>query len=111
MKKKVVNQICILIAMSLTVMSLTACSNKPEASEGATQNVLTEKETTEVEQETENKTDDIVSAEESSVSNQGNNAQVGENIDAEMTTEEILDLFINGSISAISSTDISYGKI
>ena len=33
------------------------------------------------------------------------NAQTGENIGTEMTTEELLDLFINGSISAISSED------
>jgi hypothetical protein len=123
MKKKVVNLICI-----LTAMSLTACSNKPEASNETTQNVFTEKETTEVERETENKTDDIVNTEissvevgqetenktddivnsnESSVSNQENNAQAGENIDTEMTTDELLDLFINGSISAISSTDLT----
>lgn len=33
------------------------------------------------------------------------NAQMGENIGTEMKTEELLDLFINGSISAISSED------
>lgn len=33
------------------------------------------------------------------------NTQMGENIDTEMTTEELLDLFVNGSISAISSED------
>lgn len=33
------------------------------------------------------------------------NAQTRENIDTEMTTEELLDLFINGSINAISSQD------
>ena len=33
------------------------------------------------------------------------NAQTDENIGTEMTTEELLDLFINGSISAISSED------
>ena len=35
------------------------------------------------------------------------NAQTGENIGTEMTTEELLDLFINGSISAISSEDLT----
>lgn len=33
------------------------------------------------------------------------NAQTGENTDTEMTTEELLDLFINGQVSAISSED------
>ena len=36
------------------------------------------------------------------------NAQTGENIDTEMTTEELLDLFINGSISAINSEDSAF---
>ena len=36
------------------------------------------------------------------------NAQTGENIDTEVTTEELLDLFINGSISAISSGDSAF---
>ena len=36
------------------------------------------------------------------------NAQTGENIDTEMTAEELLDLFINGSISAISSGDSAF---
>lgn len=54
MKKNVVSLIGILV-----VMSLTACSNKPEASEGATQNVQTEQEATEIEQETETMADDL----------------------------------------------------
>jgi hypothetical protein len=33
--------------------------------------------------------------------------EAGENIGTETTTEELLDLFINGSISAISSTDLT----
>ncbi len=36
------------------------------------------------------------------------NVQMGGNIDTEMTTEELLDLFINGSISAISSGDSAF---
>ena len=36
------------------------------------------------------------------------NVQMGGNIDTEMTTEELLDLFINGSISAISSEDSAF---
>jgi hypothetical protein len=87
MKKKVVNLICILIVMSFIAASMTACGNKPEASNVVSQNVQTEQET--------------VNAEETSATNQESNAQAGENIG----TDELLDLFINGSISAISSTD------
>ena len=36
------------------------------------------------------------------------NAQTDESTDTEMTTEELLDLFINGSISAISSEDSAF---
>ena len=36
------------------------------------------------------------------------NVETSENIDTEMTTEELLNLFINGSISAISSEDSAF---
>ena len=49
----------------------------------------------------ETEEDKTIGAEES-------NAQTGENIGTEMTTEELLDLFINGSISAISSEDSAF---
>lgn len=48
--------------------------------------------------DSEIKEDETIPAEES-------NAQTDEKIDSEMTAEELLDLFINGAISAISSTD------
>lgn len=50
MKKNIVDLIGVLI-----VLSLTACSNKPEASPVAAQNVQTEQEAAEAEQETETK--------------------------------------------------------
>ena len=43
-------------------------------------------------------------AKESSVNQQENSAHI-ENADSEKTAEELLDLFINGSISAVDSTD------
>lgn len=48
-----------------------------------------------------NEEDKTIGAEES-------NAQMGESIDIEMTTEELLDLFINGSISANSSENSAF---
>jgi hypothetical protein len=84
MKKKAMNLICILIAMSFAAASLTACGNKPEATDRVIENVQTEQ-----------------NAEEASATNQESNAQSSENIGA----DELLDLFINGAISAISSTD------
>ena len=46
--------------------------------------------------------------EDKTISVEESNAQTSENIGTEMTTEEILDLFINGSISAISSEDSAF---
>ena len=46
-----------------------------------------------------------ISEEDKTIGAEESNAQTGENIGTEMTTEELLDLFINGSISAISSED------
>ncbi len=50
------------------------------------------------------KKDEVVNE---SIDVEESNAQASENIDSEMTAEELLDLFINGSISAISSTDLT----
>lgn len=55
--------------------------------------------------DTETKEDVTVNAKESSENQQENNAQAIENVDPERTAEELLDLFINGSISAVDSTD------
>lgn len=119
----------------LITMSLTACSNGPEASEdvaqnlqmkpevleGTAQNVQTEQETTMAEQETKTIADDLagestdseikgnetINAEESSVNQQENSLQAVENADSKRTAEELLDLFINGSIGAVDSTDLT----
>ena len=71
-------------------------ANADESSENQQESGMQIDESTNLETE-EDKT---IGAEES-------NAQTGENIGTEMTTEELLDLFINGSISAISSEDLT----
>jgi hypothetical protein len=53
------------------------------------------------------KKDEVVNTDEAATIQQESNAQAGENIDTETTAEELLDLFINGSISAIISTDLT----
>ena len=50
--------------------------------------------------------DETENAKESSVNQQENSAQI-ENADSEKTVEELLDLFINGSINAVDSTDLT----
>ena len=69
-------------------------ANADESSENQQESGMQIDENTNLETE-EDKT---IGAEES-------NTQTSENIDTEMTTEELLDLFVNGSISAISSED------
>lgn len=119
----------------LITMPLTACSNGPEASEdvaqnlqmkpevleGTAQNVQTEQETTMAEQETKTIADDLpgestdseikgnetINAEVSSVNQQENSLQAVQNADSKRTAEELLDLFINGSIGAVDSTDLT----
>lgn len=51
--------------------------------------------------------DATINEEESSASQQKNKVQTVENTEPERTAEELLDLFINGSISAVDSTDLS----
>lgn len=87
LKKNVASLISVLI-----VISSTACSNKPEASEGAAQNMQAEQETTEARKKI------FVNQQESSL-------QAVENTDSERTAEELLDRFINGSIGAVDPTD------
>ncbi len=53
------------------------------------------------------KKDEVVNTDESAASQQESSAQTVESTDSEMTAEELLDLFINGSISAIRSTDLT----
>lgn len=75
--KKIITLIC----ASLTALSITACEQVKE--------------------------DEIVNTEESSVNQQENNIQAVENADTEATGEELLELFINGSIGAVDSTDVT----
>ncbi len=53
------------------------------------------------------KKDEAVNTDESAASQQESSVQTVESTDSEMTAEELLDLFINGSISAIRSTDLT----
>ncbi len=53
------------------------------------------------------KGEEIVNAKESSANQQESSVQATGTADSEMTAEERLDLFINGSISAVDSTDMT----
>ena len=128
-------KIVILVCVFLTALNAVACGkatgdevlNTDESSvnqqEGSVQTV----EATDL----ETKEDETVNTDESSINQQESsmqtvesinleteedktigveksNVETSENIDTEMTTEELLDLFINGSISAISSEDSAF---
>lgn len=51
--------------------------------------------------------DEVINTESSSVNQQESSTQMVETTDSEMTSEELLDLFINGSIDAIDATDMT----
>lgn len=95
-------KIAILICAFLTALNVVACGqtkgdevvNKDESPARQQESEM------QIDGSTNSKTEEskTIGAEES-------NAQMDENIGTEMKTEELLDLFINGSISAISSED------
>ena len=125
-------KIVILVCVFLTALNVVACGqatgdevvNTDESSVNQQESSVLTVEATDL----EIKEDETVNADESSVNQQESsmqtvesmnleteedktigveksNVETSENIDTEMTTEELLDLFINGSISAISSED------
>ena len=127
-------KIVILVCVFLTALNAVACGkatgdevlNTDESSVNQQESSVQTVEATDL----ETKEDETVNTDESSINQQESsmqtvesinleteedktigveesNAQTGENIGTEMTTEELLDLFINGSISAISSADLT----
>ena len=128
-------KIVILVCVFLTALNVVACGqatgdevvNTDESSVNQQESSVLTVEATDL----EIKEDETVNADESSVNQQESsmqtvesmnleteedktigveksNVETSENIDTEMTTEELLDLFINGSISAISSEDSAF---
>ena len=128
-------KIAILVCVFLTALNVVACGqvkgdevvNKDESLTRQQDSSVQTVEDTDL----EIKEDETANADESSVNQQESsmqidestnleteedktigveesNAQTDENIGTEMTTEELLDLFINGSISAISSGDSAF---
>ena len=128
-------KIAILVCVFLTALNVVACGqvkgdevvNKDESLTRQQDSSVQTVEDTDL----EIKEDETANADESSVNQQESSmqidestnleteedktigveesdAQTGENIGTEMTTDELLDLFINGSISAISSGDSAF---
>ena len=127
-------KIVILVCVFLTALNAVACGkatgdevlNTDESSVNQQESSVQTVEATDL----ETKEDETVNTDESSINQQESsmqtvesinleteedktigveksNVETSENIDTEMTTEELLDLFINGSISAISSADLT----
>ena len=84
--QKLINQV-VLIDYTIIILGDESSVNQQESSMQTVESI--------------NEEDKTIGAEES-------NAQMGESIDIEMTTEELLDLFINGSISANSSENSAF---
>ena len=128
-------KIAILVCAFLTALNVAACGQVKEdevvntgesptrQQESSVQTVegtdleIKENETANADESSENQQEsgmqidestNLETEEDKTIGAEESNAQTGENIGTEMTTEELLDLFINGSISAISSGDSAF---
>lgn len=111
-------EITILICALFMMLSLGACGNVKEDEFSATQqeSSIQVGETVDLEinddedivsMDSEIKKDEDINTENSSVNQQESSPQVVKSVDEEMTSEELLDLFINGSIDAVDSKDMT----
>lgn len=90
----------ILLCAFFIALGIVACG-KNDSSATQPQNDIQ----TDVYSDSVQKKEDVLNTEISSVDQPQTTAQTVENTTAEMTSDELFDLFINGSISAIDSTD------
>lgn len=89
-------KIAILVCVFMTVLNIVACGQEKGDESSVNQ------------QESSMQTVESINEEDKTIGAEESNAQMGESIDIEMTTEELLDLFINGSISANSSENSAF---
>ena len=98
-------KIAILVCVFLTALNVVACGQVKE------DEVVNTDESPTRQQESSMQIDEstnVETEEDKTIGVEESDAQTGENIGTEMTTDELLDLFINGSISAISSGDSAF---
>ena len=98
-------KIAILVCVFLTALNVVACGQVKE------DEVVDTDESPTRQQESSMQIDEntnLETEEDKTIGVEESDAQTGENIGIEMTTDELLDLFINGSISAISSGDSAF---
>ena len=89
-------KIAILVCVFMTVLNIVACGQEKGDESSVNQ------------QESSMQTVESINEEDKTIGAEESNAQTGESIDIEMTTQELLDLFINGSISANSSENSAF---
>lgn len=89
-------KIAILVCVFMTVLNIVACGQEKGDESSVNQ------------QESSMQTVESINEEDKTIGAEEPNAQTGESIDIEMTTEELLDLFINDSISANSSENSAF---
>ena len=94
-------KIAILVCVFLTALNVVACGQ-------AKGDEVNTDESSVNQQDSSMQTVKSISEEDKTIDAEESNAQTGENVGTEMTTEELLDSFVNGSISAISSADSAY---
>ena len=108
-------KIAILVCVFLTALNIVACGQEKEDEAVNTDESSTIQQESSVQTvegtDLEIKEDETANADESSVNQQESSMQTVESINEEdksIGAEELLDLFINGSISAISSEDSAF---
>ena len=98
-------KITISVCAFLTTLSIVACGQVKEEEFPINQqeSVIQTRESMDL----EIKGEEIASTEAYSVNQQEANVQTDESADSEMTAEELFDLFIDGSINAVDSADLT----
>lgn len=104
-------KITILVCAFLTALSIAACGQAKEDEIVNTEETPVNQQESNVQTaentDLETKEDENVNTKESFADQQENSTQTVENADLDTTAEELLDLFINGSINAVDSTDLT----
>ncbi|MBD5527698.1 MAG: hypothetical protein HDR02_04705 [Lachnospiraceae bacterium] len=104
-------KITILACAFLTALSIAACEQAKEDEIVNTEESPVNQQESNVQTventDLETKEDENVNTKESLADQQENSTQAVENADSETTAEELLDLFINSSINAVDSTDLT----
>lgn len=103
------NKITILVFVFLTALNIAACGQVKEDEIVNIENLAVNQQESDIQtsESTDTEINEEENVKEAFTDQQENSTQAVENADSERTAEELLDLFINGSISAVDPTDLT----